>query len=57
LEFFRDVEAQTLFAEAVARAEALGGANLEIVFAPWVETANLLYGPWTAERTAAAGPC
>jgi hypothetical protein len=57
LEFFRDVEAQTLFAKAVACAEALGGANLVIVFAPWVETANLLCGPWTAERTAAAGPC
>jgi allophanate hydrolase len=56
LEFFGDAEAQTLFAEAVARAEALGGTRLEIDFAPWVETANLLYGPWTAERTAAVGP-
>ena len=56
LEFFGDVEAQTLFAEAVSRAEALGGTRVEIDFAPWVETANLLYGPWTAERTAAVGP-
>ena len=56
LEFFGDAEAQALFAEAVARAEALGGRRLEIDFAPWVETANLLYGPWTAERTAAVGP-
>jgi allophanate hydrolase len=40
----------------VARAEALGGTRLEIDFAPWVETANLLYGPWTAERAAAVGP-
>ena len=56
LEFFGDVEAQTLFAEAVARAEALGGTRVEIDFAPWVETANLLYGPWTAERVAAIGP-
>ena len=56
LEFFGDVEAQTLFAEAVARAEALGGTKIEIDFDPWVETANLLYGPWTAERTAAIGP-
>ncbi|WP_284945237.1 allophanate hydrolase [Acidisoma cladoniae] len=55
-EFFGDVEAQTLFAEAVARAEALGGTRIDIDFAPWVETANLLYGPWTAERTAAIGP-
>jgi allophanate hydrolase len=56
LEFFGDVEAQALFAEAVSRAEALGGTKIEIDFAPWVETANLLYGPWTAERTAAVGP-
>jgi allophanate hydrolase len=56
LEFFGDEEARSLFAEAVARAEALGGTRLEIDFAPWVETANLLYGPWTAERTAAIGP-
>jgi allophanate hydrolase len=56
LEFFGDVEAQTLFAEAVSRAEALGGTRVEIDFAPWIETANLLYGPWTAERTAAVGP-
>ena len=56
LEFFGDAEAQTLFAEAVTRAEALGGTKTEIDFAPWVETANLLYGPWTAERAAAVGP-
>ena len=55
-EFFGDVEAQSLFAEAVARAEALGGQRIDIDFAPWVETATLLYGPWTAERTAAIGP-
>ncbi|MCB8880977.1 allophanate hydrolase [Acidisoma cellulosilytica] len=56
LEFFGDEAARALFAEAVARAEALGGTRMEIDFAPWVETANLLYGPWTAERTAAVGP-
>ncbi len=56
LEFFGDVAAQTLFAEAVEQAEALGGTKVEIDFAPWVETANLLYGPWTAERAAAMGP-
>jgi len=56
LEFFGDAEAQTLFAKAVSRAEAIGGTKLEIDFAPWEETANLLYGPWTAERTAAVGP-
>ena len=56
LEFFSDTEAQALFAEAVSRAEAIGGTRMEIDFAPWVETANLLYGPWTAERAAAIGP-
>ncbi|WP_227321031.1 allophanate hydrolase [Acidisoma silvae] len=56
LKFFGDEDARTLFAEAVARAEALGGTKIEIDFLPWVETANLLYGPWTAERTAAVGP-
>jgi allophanate hydrolase len=56
LEFFGDEEARGLFAEAVARAEALGGTRLDTHFGPWVETANLLYGPWTAERTAAIGP-
>jgi allophanate hydrolase len=56
LAFFGDEDARALFAEAVARAEALGGRKIEIDFAPWVETANLLYGPWTAERTAAIGP-
>ncbi|WP_419760167.1 allophanate hydrolase [Acidisoma sp.] len=56
LEFFGDVEAQTLFAEAVSRAEALGGTRVEIDFAPWIEVASLLYGLWTAERTAAIGP-
>ena len=56
LEFFGDEAARALFAEAVARVEALGGTKVEIDFSPWVETANLLYGPWTAERTAAIGP-
>ncbi len=56
LEFFGDAEAQTLFADAVSCAEALGGEKIEIDFAPWIETANLLYGPWTAERAAAIGP-
>ena len=55
LEFFGDREAEALFAEAVARTQALGGQKIEIDFGPWVETANLLYGPWTAERAAALG--
>lgn len=56
LQFFGDEEAATLFADSIARVEALGGRRKEIDFTPWVETANLLYGPWTAERTAAIGP-
>lgn len=56
LQFFGDVEAARLFDESVARVEALGGRKKEIDFTPWVETANLLYGPWTAERAAAVGP-
>jgi allophanate hydrolase len=56
LQFFGDAEAEALFAASVAGAEALGGHKKEIDFSPWVETANLLYGHWTAERTAAIGP-
>ncbi|GAB0117668.1 allophanate hydrolase [Acidisoma sp. 7E03] len=56
LQFFGDAEAARLFDESVARVEALGGQKLEIDFSPWVEAANLLYGPWTAERAAAVGP-
>ena len=50
-EFFGDGEAARLYAEAIAR---LGEAVVEIDFAPFRETAMLLYsGPWVAERTAA----
>ncbi len=57
LEFFGDREAARLFAESVARLRALGGTPVEIDFAPFRETAELLYsGPWVAERLAAITP-
>ncbi len=54
LEFFGDSEAAALFEAAVARAEQMGGAKVEIDFAPFRAVAELLYsGPWVAERYAA----
>ena len=51
LEFFGNAEAERLFGEAVARMQALGGTAVEIDFAPFLQTARLLYGgPWVAER-------
>ncbi|MEW5965774.1 MAG: allophanate hydrolase [Pseudomonadota bacterium] len=51
LEFFGNAEARKLFGEAVQRMQALGGTPVEIDFAPFLDTARLLYGgPWVAER-------
>jgi allophanate hydrolase len=51
LEFFGNVEAETLFGESVGRLQALGGTPVTIDLAPFLETARLLYGgPWVAER-------
>ena len=51
LDFFGDTINPVLFADAVGRLEALGGQRVEIDFAPFLETARLLYGgPWVAER-------
>ncbi len=51
LAFFGDTENPGLFAAAVAQLTALGGTPVELDFAPFLETANLLYGgPWVAER-------
>ena len=51
LAFFGDDEGQPLFQAAVKRLEALGGEAVEFDFAPFLETARLLYeGPWVAER-------
>ncbi len=54
LRFFGDEAAQALFAASVEKASALGGRLVEIDYAPFAETAALLYqGPWVAERLAA----
>ncbi len=54
LEFFGDPEAAKLFSDSLTRLTALGVQPVEIDFAPFRETAALLYqGPWIAERWAA----
>ena len=54
LQFFGNREAERLFSAALARLRALGGTQVEIDLAPFLETARLLYsGPWVAERYAA----
>ena len=51
LQFFGNAEAERLFAEAVARMQALGGTPVAVDLAPFLDTARLLYGgPWVAER-------
>ena len=53
LEFFGNSEAASLFEAAVARLESLGGKKVTIDFAPFLESALLLYeGPWVSERFA-----
>jgi allophanate hydrolase len=54
LNFFGDQESPALFARAVPLLQSLGGQRVAIDFAPFRETARLLYeGPWVAERLAA----
>ncbi len=54
LEFYGNADGPGLFAAAVARLERIGGVAVPIDFAPFRETALLLYeGPWVAERVAA----
>lgn len=50
LEFFGDHEAEGLFQQACQRLEKLGGQPVQIDFTPFLKTAELLYGPWVAER-------
>ena len=51
LQFFGDAESEQLFYAAVERLKRLGGEAVEIDFAPFIDTARLLYGgPWVAER-------
>ena len=53
-EFFGDGHAQNLYARAIETAERLGHTVREIDYAPFRETARLLYGgAWVAERLAA----
>ncbi|MBH0238431.1 allophanate hydrolase [Methylobrevis albus] len=57
LRFFGDAEAERLFAEAVARFEAMGGTAVPVDFAPFEETQKILYdGPWIAERALTLDP-
>ena len=54
LAFFGNNEAPQLFRQAIQQLEKIGGKAVEIDFAPFIETAALLYeGPWVAERYAA----
>src|SRR5882724_9612703 len=54
LEFFGDDAAAALYAQTVARLEAIGGRKVEIDFSIFRAAADLLYaGPWVAERYAA----
>ncbi|MEN8194993.1 MAG: allophanate hydrolase [Pseudomonadota bacterium] len=56
LEFFGNGDAAALFDAAVERLEGLGGRKTVIDFAPFQNTARLLYdGPWVDERRAAVG--
>jgi allophanate hydrolase len=51
LEFFGNREAERLFHAAVSDLVGRGARKVEIDFAPFLETARLLYGgPWVAER-------
>ncbi|MBU2829198.1 allophanate hydrolase [Acidithiobacillus ferriphilus] len=51
LNFFGDDQYGRLFDASVTRLESLGGERVELDFAPFLETARLLYGgPWVAER-------
>ena len=53
-EFFGDAESARLYDEAVAHLAALGATAVAFDYAPFRETAVLLYdGPWVAERLAA----
>lgn len=53
-QFFGDREAERLYAMAIERARDLNATLVEIDYAPFRETATLLYdGPWVAERLAA----
>jgi allophanate hydrolase len=51
LEFFGNRDGEQLFTSMLRTVERLGGTLVEIDFAPFLETAKLIYhGPWLAER-------
>ena len=51
LQFFGNPETPPLFSKFVNKLVELGGEKVEVDFAPFLETARLLYeGPWVAER-------
>jgi allophanate hydrolase len=51
LKFFGDERAPELYEEAVKRLTSMGAVRVEVDFAPFAQTARLLYeGPWVAER-------
>lgn len=57
LQFFGDDAAKRAFASALDALQSLGADLVEIDYAPFAETARLLYeGPWLAERLAAIKP-
>ncbi len=56
LAFFGNEAYAAAWDAALAQLSALGGSAESVPFAPFLETANLLYdGPWVAERFAAVG--
>ncbi len=51
LEFFGNTDGPAIYAAAIDRLAALGGQAVMIDYAPFLETAKLVYrGPWLAER-------
>lgn len=53
LNFSGNEEYEALFYKGVEKLKAAGGTSVELDFAPFLETAELLYeGPWLAERMA-----
>jgi allophanate hydrolase len=56
LEFFGNRDGEQLFTAMLRTIERLGGKLVEVDFAPFAETAKLLYdGPWIAERYLSVG--
>jgi allophanate hydrolase len=54
LQFFGNQQAAILFRHSCDALRSIGGTEVEVDFAPFLEAARLLYeGPWVAERYAA----